>query len=440
MPLFIGSNLLHRSRQGSLWLVLIGLISCSGFPQAHGRTVQVQTSTTGIPQSADPNQAPAAQAVQPTNVPVKDRAAELEADLGRMVRRLYLVASEEARPEMLVSLLTDQSTAVVTSALDLVSRELAGGQRQSDKVASAVFALLSHPLPAVRTRAATVTDLLANPLARDPLTAALEVETLPEVAEILLRAAARWPDSLTSEPVLHWVSADRPMTPGLARALYELLLLERYDPAAVRTPMLDSIRRASDSDLTLSMCRLLVRLGSKTDHDRLLKLMLSGEPAARSRAATALAEDRAFRDQVLQAAKLDAFLFDAGAAAAASLPAEDALLVLLSLPSDDTPATLDHIRRAAARLPIATLLRAHNRELSAARRVAMLTPLRDRTVRSDLRGQGLIFLAEAMVEQGQFNRAMETSDLAASMVDSESLWADRAMQAKQRAQLALSPE
>lgn len=370
--------------------------------------------------------------------PDQPEVRDLASDVDRLVRRLYLATPEDGRMGVLASLLGDPSAAVVKAALDLASREQAAGVRLHDDTVAAVLLLLTHADPGVRLKAASVVDLLADPRAREPLSWALAAEQNEAVAQILLRIAARWPDALERTSIIRWLNPEQPMGSGLGRALVELDLIGRLHHHEDRQPILDSIGLVPDADLSLSMCRLLARLGDEPQHQRLLLLLTHPDAGLRRRAATALAEQGGYDQHILNAGRRDPALYDTVAQIAQRMPAEQGLRILLHWPSDDSPAALDRISGIADRLPITTLLRLHDPALSPARRVAMLDGIPGRTVPTASRAQGLVLLGSALLELSQFARAADVIELAEPLIDTSSPWHERAQSIRYRAEIALA--
>ncbi len=353
-------------------------------------------------------------------------ADSLEADLDRMVRRLYLASEENQRFETLASLLADDSAVVVRSALDLALREQTGGSRLNESIIEAVLGLLSHPDAGIRSRSAALADLVATPRAGNAILLRLTDETDPAVAEVLLRAGARWPEQLDPQAVLRWVRPDGAMTPGQARALAELNRSGRLtDESAIRD-VLTSLSLVTDSALTQPMCRLLAHLGGPREHARLSSLLGSPDSAVLRRAAMAMAEVPQLAGVVIRAAMSDPQLVEAAASATKDMPPREALTTLLMLPEAKPDAASKPIRAFADRMPIATLISMTDARWSPSRRIDLLSSARTRRIESALRGQALVMLAEALVERGDPEQAADAAALAGTMLADSAPWKERA--------------
>ncbi len=368
---------------------------------------------------------PSTRAQQPVNQQ-EPTAGSLEADLDRMVRRLYLASAEDQRVETLVSLLSDGSAVVVRSALDLALREQAGGSRLDERIIEAVLGLLSHADAGIRSRAAALADLIATPQAGNAILAQLRDEPDPAVAEVLLRAGARWPDQLDPQAVLRWVRPDAPISTGQARALAELKRSGRLTDDAANRDVLASLALVPDLALTQPMCRLLASLGGSREHARLSALLSSGDTTIRRRAATALAEVPQLSGIVIRAAMSDPHLVEAAASATKDMPPREALTTLLMLPEATPDAASKPIRAIADRLPIATLVSMADARWSPSRGVDLLWSVRTRRVENALRGQALVMLAEALAERGDTEQAADAAALAGTMLGDSEPWRERA--------------
>ncbi len=381
------------------------------------------------PQSAQaPPELNQTQTPEPTP---EELQASLESDLDRLVRRLYLASADESRIETLVSLLSDPSLPVVRSALDLALREQAGGRRLDDSLVEAVLDLLGHADASIRARSAGLADLIATPKAGEKILGQLRNETDPAVAEVLLRAAARWPESLDPQWVLKWARPDAPMPAGQARTLAELYRVGKLDDLGSIRDVLASIRLVRDSELSLPMCRLMAQVGDAPEHARLSAMLAATDAGVRRRAAYALAEVPGLSSIVLRAALEDDALTEPAVLATRSLPPESALHTLLMLPVSQNKAASDQIRVLSARLPVATVVAMFDPSLAATRRIDLLESLQLRHVESKTRGRGLVLLAEALAQREDAGAASDAAALAETMLAGDAAWTERAKQIRE---------
>lgn len=247
----------------------------------------------------------------------RDRAIErLLAEL----RHGYLaVQSSPDRSTMLADLLKDPQTEVRTLGLELATQELANARRLEPVVGMAAGRLLSDSSANVRRDAAALVAILAPADESARVLEALRGESDPEVAALLLRAAARWPDPALVPLALPWLESDSVSIPSACEVIDAVRSTwpQAVWQAAPRIlAVLREVMPRSSSELTgevdqipAAAARLLFVLGDDSDREHLTSHLAGEDPAARLAIASALATLPEAVDVVVAAAQTDPRLF-----------------------------------------------------------------------------------------------------------------------------------
>lgn len=296
-------------------------------------------------------------------------------ELSAVYRRLHAAIAEDARPALLVEMLSSRTTGVRRTAFDLVMVSLLNARPVPNEVAEAATARLTDPVASVRTEAARVVELLSRPEAGPALVAALSRETDPSAAAAMLRAMAKSPTDRGVDLAATWLVR----TPESAAAAEQLLLaamraglvIPETSAARVRTALAE---RPAGS-LSPTAIALLLRLGERA---RVESLLTAEGDATAIAAAQALGENADGVDAVVQAARSRPALFPAAIAALTRhRSTADGLAIAGALADRNVPEQQAAVRAMARSLPVSELRIALAAERDAAQRDALLAAVAD---------------------------------------------------------------
>lgn len=281
----------------------------------------------------------------------------LASTLATSLRRLHLKMTEEERSPFLASVLADPSPEVRDLGFELVARELAAGTPLQQSVAEAAAKLLNSSDAIVRSQAARLLGQLAPEFAARPIADALSRETDPTAAAAMMDAVARWPGPETGPLVVRWLSSE----PGVRRAaiaaswtLYRAGLLGTTERARVLT----SLRTIPLETLGSAACQLLASMGDDNDRRIVGSLLTRDDTSLRRSAANALANDAAFADAILDAARSDPEMFTIATRVVLMHRLDESGFELLrALPAPSAIQHRDGLLRVAKVLPAPAALR-----------------------------------------------------------------------------------
>ncbi|MEM7621775.1 MAG: hypothetical protein AAF235_01065 [Planctomycetota bacterium] len=350
-------------------------------------------------------------------------AEALRSRLREVFRRLYLGSSDERRPAILVELMSDAEWPLRELGFELAQRELSAGNRLGPSVVEASLDRLSSPDARTRGLAALLVSRLAPPAAGDRVGAALIAETDTTAAAALLRAAARWPESVSADAVVRW------MTPGSSTfgAATEAMWLV-YAPEGVAGPWRDAVlirlRAASDAELGADGMRLLVSLGSERDRRRIEGLLVSKSPAIRQATAAAATLSADTAQALITAAVNDESLFDPAIRAIVRHHATaETLAAATRLPAASEAVRLAGLRRLSDEAPLLSVVSAASQDrVGPADADALLSPIVESGTRASemtpaLRAEAAVRLAEVRLVSGRPEAALAALNAGGAVTD-----------------------
>ena len=347
-----------------------------------------------------------------------------QAAVGQLVetlRRLHLATRPEDRPDLLGSLLLNDTAEIRRLGFELVRRELSAGVQLDGPVGGASLRLLGHPNPGVRADAAVLVRQLAPEGAAEAVGAALVQETDAAAAEDLLLAAARWPTVGLTDAVLRWVEAPTPAREAAFEAAWWMDRAGQLTPEG-RSRLLGAVRALTAEEMTPASVSLMAAIGGDEDRERLAPLMKSDLPAIRQAAGEALVWYEEFGEAILDAATYDRDLFDlASRAVLVNGPTAERVRRLLMLPLPAPDVAQRAILRTANGLEAGELLSVAEDVGDLVLRRAMLGLLvsADRVMSEGKDpaklaaiAEGAALLADLELGQGQAEAALATLDAA----------------------------
>ncbi len=370
-------------------------------------------------------------------------ARQLTATTARIVdvlRKSYIDApSAEDRCKLLIAWLADDLPEVRRLSFELINRELANARQIDPRVALATLKLVADPMPDLRARGADLAFSLGPEGAGDAVAKALLTETDPLVAAALLRAATRWPSTMTADVVLEWSEADpdagargSPTAIRTARraaldASAALAGVDKLTPAGA-SRVLSVLRRMPDAELGGAGCALLTRLGSDEDRTRVVEMLQS--PVLKPAAADGLAADARGVPVLIGAAANDASLFPIAARAVTRWsPSSISFARLAALPAPTPEALRDGLLQLAAALDSDDLLAAARSSSDPTLREALLSRLAaapgsrrpwtaGATGADPAHAAGLLLLAQTRLDLGQPSGAIAALEALSSVPNS----------------------
>lgn len=226
-----------------------------------------------------------------------------------LYRKLHLSTPVSQRSALLTSLLGEESDDLKVLGIELVLRELSENNRLDAAVSDAAGALLAHPSPVIRERAAGLLAQLNPETGRQRVIEALLKERDPRVAGSLLQAASRWPGDDLVKPCLAWLNRKETRQAAADCAL-DLVRAGLFQPGADRDLLLALLRDSSPLELTPSACRLLARLGNESDRAMVANVLQAGTLTQRLAAADALVIYPEYLDAILATAQGEPQVFE----------------------------------------------------------------------------------------------------------------------------------
>lgn len=326
-----------------------------------------------------------------------------------LYRRLHVELDAPGRTVLLAELIRDDRAPLRDLGFELAGRDLSARTQLGPEVAAAAAARLSHPDAETRARAATLVSRLVPPDAMVTLTRALRAETDPGAAEPMLLSVARWPNDEAVLPTVQWLERDDAPLGAVTTALWALAHADLLTDPMIRDRVVGTLRRRDPVRGGEPALKLLVRLGTRDDLDRVSAMLASPEDPQRHAAAAALAESPDGAAVLVDAASTDPRLFSAAARAIVNhAPTPEGLRRLSSLPAIDPGVRDTALIELASRLrpgDLASAVRAAG--LPATVRAPILArlaePERERTPGVL---DGLLLLAETRLELGRPADAM----------------------------------
>lgn len=269
-----------------------------------------------------------------------------------LYRRLHVELDAAGRTTLLAELIRDERPPLRDLGFELAGRDLSARTQLGPEVAAAAAARLAHPDGATRAKAATLVSRLVPPDAMLTLTRALKNERDPIAAEPMLLGVARWPNEEAVLPTIRWLEREDAPYGATTTALWALAQADLLNEQALRDRITTTLRERGLGRGGEPALKLLVRLGTDADLDRVAELLEATDDPQRNTAANALAETRRGSALLIEAAAQDPRLFPPATRAINTHHASpEGLSMLAGLPVID-PAT-----REAAILDLAARIR-----------------------------------------------------------------------------------
>lgn len=344
-----------------------------------------------------------------------DRADDLESEDNQhteqiigLYDRLMDRTPPEERSELIAEMLVAPQSEVRAAGVRRGSLEHALGRTPGRPVEDAIILLLGSDDPWARKDAATLALAIGAEATAEAVVQAVANEQTPEVVEVLLRAASRWPRPELVEPVLTWLASGDQTRTAAAEAATSLAGAGLLTPSA-RAWIGALLRRAEIEDLAQVELSLLVSVGEPGDLRRVADVLDDPEHPARLPAAEALVLRSEGVEPLINAARTDGTLVPLAADAIlrhrSSRAGLEALLSLHS--SGDTSAAT---RRLVRELTLEELISAASQDArTPAERSLLLDDLPTRDIlpqQSGLFRQGLELLALARLEMNEPQQAL----------------------------------
>lgn len=337
-------------------------------------------------------------------------------------RRLYLAlpaSPGDERVRLLVQMLLGPRPELLDLGVEIVSREVASGKTMDRSIVDAAAKLLTSPDPAVRSRAVTLVMQFTPADAAGPVAHALDQETDPGVAAMLLTAAARWPRPACTAAALRWLRAGGATLAPANDCLDALRAAGYLAGAADQAVVLTQIRAMKPEQMTPPAVRLLATLGENADRERVAAMLDAEQPSLRLAAADAISDRAEYTDRVLAAAGRDPPLFGVAVRAIReNRPTAEGYRQVAELEAVTPQERRAGLLRVCGVLPVPDLVRIAQRpDVDAPMREAMLARLAEQgpTIGQAVEDraalmEGLELLAETRV-------AMKRPDLAVEALD-----------------------
>lgn len=340
----------------------------------------------------------------------QDRQRLLTDELVALNRRLHVELDASGRTTLLAELIRDERAPLRDLGFDLAGRDLSARTQLGPDLALAATARLGHPDPTTRAKAATLVSRLVPPDAMLTLTRALQSEASPIAAEPLLLGVARWPSQEALAPTLAWLDRTEAPFAAVCTALWAFFQGGHLEVPAIREQVVAAVRGRDLPKAGEAGMKLLVRLGTPDDLERVSGLLSTGDDPSRAAAANAMAETPEGTARLLEAAAQDPRLFPAAARAIGThRRTAEGLLAVASLPSLDATVKESAVLEAARHLPddmLGPAVRAANLPPETTDR-ALDRLLDPDTERSLGVLDGLILLAEARLALSRTSAAFE---------------------------------
>ncbi len=306
----------------------------------------------------------------------RDRALALDEatrTLREAYRRLYALLPEEQRSAFIAELLRAKRPGVRELGHDIATQALLNARTLGADVRAAALAGASDEDPAMRARSAALLERLGlGESEAGDIVEWLERENDGRVAASLLRLVAREPALQRArgvEPAIRWLDNGAETFEGALECTLAL-----YYAGLLDTEQRDVLAEAGERALMQKTTALSVRVVGAVGDDALLLPLLTGGGELTIAAARALADEPAYLDALVNAARSDDRLFDIASGAMRSQGSgASSLATLLALPAPDAESKRTAAAALVASMPPHVQLEAIASATTPADRAAFLT-------------------------------------------------------------------
>lgn len=343
-----------------------------------------------------------AQARQRQNL--DQQAQNLRDEVVALHRRLHVELDAAGRSSLITELIRDERPWLRSLGFELAGRDLSARTALGPEVARAAAERLGHPDATTRAKAANLVSRLVPPDAMLLLTDALKAEDDPRAAEPMLLGVARWPNDQAVAPTLRWLSREDAPIDAATMALWTLVNSGHVTDPTSRERALAAIRALGPDRIGEAGMRVLVRLGTDEDLDRVIEIVSDPDAPGRNAAAEALCESPAGTERLIAIASGDPRLFlPASRGITRHLRTPEGLRLLAGLPALSIEDRERAVLAAAEFITPPELGKAaQSAELGDSLTIRVLTRLTEPgLVISPEVAQGLVILARARLRLGE---------------------------------------